>query len=184
MPRKILDDEFQPILDLITRHPGGIGIEGLLKDIGPALPRRTLQRRLATLVAQQRVQTTGEGRALKYRLAEIVGTLASQEAGDDEASATGETYVPLSAVEAAVKAYVRQPCQQRKPVGYQIGSLERYDPNRTAYLPVDLRAQLHSMGRSPAEQATAGTFARDILNRLFIDLSWASSRLEGNTHGR
>ena len=30
----------------------------------------------------------------------------------------------------------------------------------------------------------AGTYARDILNRLLIDLSWASSRLEGNTYTR
>jgi Fic/DOC family len=30
----------------------------------------------------------------------------------------------------------------------------------------------------------AGTFARDILNRLLIDLSWASSALEGNTYSR
>ena len=34
-----------------------------------------------------------------------------------------------------------------------------------------------------AERA-AGTFARDILNRFLIDLSWASSRLEGNTYSR
>lgn len=86
----------------VTYHPmPGIGIEGLLKEIGPALPRRTQQRRLASLVAQRRVQTTGEGRALKYPLAEIVGTLAAQEAGDDEPSAAGETYIPLSAEGAA-----------------------------------------------------------------------------------
>ena len=27
----------------------------------------------------------------------------------------------------------------------------------------------------------AGTYARDILGRLLVDLPWASSRLEGNT---
>jgi hypothetical protein len=40
------------------------------------------------------------------------------------------------------------------------------------------------LGRSPADHAPAGTFARDILTRLLIDLSWASSRLEGNTYNR
>ncbi|MCD8536269.1 MAG: Fic family protein [Burkholderiaceae bacterium] len=30
----------------------------------------------------------------------------------------------------------------------------------------------------------AGTYARDILGRLLVDLSWASSRLEGNTYSR
>jgi fido (protein-threonine AMPylation protein) len=51
-----------------------------------------------------------------------------------------------------------------------------------------LRDQLHTLGRafgqSPADQTPAGTFARDILNRLLIDLSWASSQLEGNTYSR
>lgn len=32
--------------------------------------------------------------------------------------------------------------------------------------------------------STAGTYARQILSRLLIDLSWASSRLEGNTYSR
>ena len=62
--------------------------------------------------------------------------------------------------------------------------LEQYRPNETAYLPQGLRTQLHNLGRSPAEQTPAGTFARDIFNRLLIDLSWASSRLEGNTYSR
>lgn len=43
---------------------------------------------------------------------------------------------------------------------------------------------MHALGKSPADQTPAGTFARDILNRLLIDLSWASSQLEGNTYSR
>lgn len=38
--------------------------------------------------------------------------------------------------------------------------------------------------RGCAADGTAGTYAREILNRLLIDLSWASSRLEGNTYNR
>ena len=183
MPKKIRTEAFQPILDVIARHPGGIGVDGLLQQIGPGLSRRTLQRRLSALIAQQRVRAEGEGRALKYRLSPVTATSNVLLPGVD-ATGSGETYVPLSAEGAAVRAYVRQPYQQRRPVGYNIEFLERYYPNQTAYLPADLRAQLHSIGRSPAEQAAAGTFARDILNRLLIDLSWASSRLEGNTYSR
>ena len=62
--------------------------------------------------------------------------------------------------------------------------LEQYQPNHTAYLSANLREQLHSLGCSPAQQTPAGTFARDILSRLLIDLSWASSQLEGNTYSR
>ena len=47
-----------------------------------------------------------------------------------------------------------------------------------------MRDQLRVLGRFPADQTPAWTFARDILNRLLIDLSLASSRLEGNTYSR
>ena len=47
-----------------------------------------------------------------------------------------------------------------------------------------LRRQLHKMGRTADEDRPAGTYSRAILNRLLIDLSWASSHLEGNTYSR
>jgi len=99
-----------------------------------------------------------------------------------------EAYVPTSPQGEEIKAYVRQPRALRAPVGYKLEFLEQYHPNHTAYLTQGLRDQLHTLGRafgqSPADQTPAGTFARDILNRLLIDLSWASSQLEGNTYSR
>ena len=41
---------------------------------------------------------------------------------------------------------------------------------------------LHEIGRAQIPAQPAGTYARQILNRLLIDLSWNSSRLEGNTY--
>ena len=38
------------------------------------------------------------------------------------------------------------------------------------------------MGKTDPTDAPAGTYTREILNRLLIDLSWASSKLEGNTY--
>lgn len=40
------------------------------------------------------------------------------------------------------------------------------------------------MGRTINSDALAGTYSWAILNRLLIDLSWASSHLEGNTYSR
>ncbi|HVW70855.1 MAG TPA: Fic family protein [Steroidobacteraceae bacterium] len=70
----------------------------------------------------------------------------------------------------------------RPPVGYERGFLEGYIPNETAYLPEIIRTHLQELGRTPNGNRPAGTYARDILNRLLIDLSWSSSRLEGNTY--
>lgn len=183
MPKIIPSHELDQIVELIARHPNGIGVEGLLQALGTSMKRRTLQRRLSTLADRKQIMTEGGGRALKYRLAPIIAK-ADLVLPSITLQATGESYVPTSPEGEAIKAYVRQPRQQRRPVSYKVGFLEQYQPNQTFYLPESIRTQLHALGRSSAEQAPAGTFARDILNRLLIDLSWASSRLEGNTYSR
>jgi Fic family protein len=183
MPKVVPPEELNYIAELIGGHSDGIGLEKLSQTVGPNISRRTLQRRLAELGKQGRIVTTGEARAVKYRLAQITGTL-NVVLGAATVQATDEIYVPISPEGEAIKAYVRQALQQRRPVSYDLKFLEGYRPNETFYLPEALRSQLHALGRSPAEQSAAGTFARDIMNRLLIDLSWASSRLEGNTYTR
>jgi hypothetical protein len=182
MPKAILNQELDQIAALVARHADGADLTTLMQVSSGQFTRRTLQRRLADLVACGRLIKTGEGRALKYRLAPHAEAHLTLPPLTVEA--TAETYVPLSPESVAIKAYVRQPRQNRQPVSYRLEFLEAYHPNQTFYLPESLRAQLHDLGRSPLDDAPAGTFARDILNRLLIDLSWASSRLEGNTYSR
>ena len=67
-------------------------------------------------------------------------------------------------------------------MGYNRAFLDAYRPNETHYLPAPTRQRLFELGRSPNAQRPAGTYARQIYNRLLIDLSWNSSRLEGNTY--
>jgi Fic family protein len=55
-------------------------------------------------------------------------------------------------------------------------------PNDKFYLSDPLRKHLARTGTSSTEQMPAGTYARQIFDRLLIDLSWNSSRLEGNTY--
>lgn len=183
MPKVIRSEEFDQIAEVVGRFPVGADLDEILVAIGDGLSRRTLQRRLADLIAEGRVIGGREQKSFKYRLAPITGTLKVTEESD-RMEARGEVYVPTSPEGAEIKAYVRQPIQGRRPVSYNIAFLEAYRPNATWYLPEKLREQLHTLGRSPADHAPAGTFARDILNRLLIDLSWASSRLEGNTYNR
>ena len=147
----------------------------------PHLARRTAQRQVAQLVASGRVVAQGEGRARRYCAA------ASAASGADPAGSnagTGLGNVLLSADSHDILAYVNQPLAARKPVGYQRDFLDAYDPNQTWYLSESLRRQLYKMGRTTDAHAPAGTYSRAILNRLLIDLSWASSHLEGNTYSR
>jgi hypothetical protein len=183
MPKVIRSEEFDQIAEVVGRFAHGADLDEILVAIGEGLSRRTLQRRLADLIDEGRVIGGREQKSFKYRLAPITGALEVTEESD-RMEAQGEVYVPTSPEGAEIKAYVRQPIQGRRPVSYNIAFLEAYRPNATWYLPEKLRDQLHTLGRSPADHAPAGTFARDILNRLLIDLSWASSRLEGNTYNR
>jgi hypothetical protein len=182
MPKIIDSRELDRLADLVAGFPDGAEIGDLLAA-GGFSSRRTLQRRLAGLVGQGRVVVRREWRAVKYRIAPPRAT-AQPERSILETREPAESYVSLAPESAAIRDYVRQPVQGRRPVGYRVGFLEDYRPNETGYLPEKLRVQLHAMGRSPMDHAPAGTFARDILGRLLIDLSWASSRLEGNTYSR
>jgi Fic/DOC family len=166
-----------PLLSALAAHADGVGIDTLLRGLRGALARRTLQRRLARLVALGRVATVGQGRALRYRLAD--GGAAPPPT---LAAAVAEAYPPISAAGAELRVLVRRPLHLRRPVGYEGAFLADYEPNRSRYLDEATRAQLHALGRAAPGPQPAGTFARDILDRLLIDLSWASSHLEGNTY--
>ncbi|MEN8218550.1 MAG: Fic family protein [Pseudomonadota bacterium] len=154
----------------------GIGISTLERVLShhwfKALNRRTLQRRLERLLTDKRITTEGESIALVYKR------------GPDVDISTESFGVALSPESRIIRDLVRQPLMQRKPVAYQRSFLEEYEPGITFYLSESLRTQFHEMGRTLAEEQPAGTYARAILNRLLIDLSWASSRLEGNTYSR
>ena len=183
MPKNVRQQELDLLVELLTQHPDGLGVEAILRELGDEIPRRTLQRRLADLLKSKRVTSEGQGRAIRYRLPRTINVSIHEQLQVTDQTST-EAYIPLSPEGEEIKASVRQPRQQRKPVSYQMAFLEQYHPNQTAYLPESLRAQLHGLGSSSAAQTPAGTFARNILNRLLIDLSWASSRLEGNTYSR
>jgi hypothetical protein len=188
VPKKLSEDLSAQIAGEIARHPQGVGIDELHAALGDIVSRRTLQRRLSELVEQKHLSATGRARARLYRAPGNVHAYSTQ--ADSVASGTRiyapevEAYVPITAEGKEILDYLRQPIQYRKPVGYDHEFLNDYRPNETPYLPTEIREHLHNIGRSPGEERPAGTYARDLLGRLLIDLSWASSRLEGNTYTR
>ena len=146
----------------------------------PDLARRTAQRLIAKLIDKGQIAALGEGRARRYFRADAQsgrGALANKADGFPP-------YIPLSADSQDILGYIDQPLEARKPVGYQRDFLDDYRPNETWYLSESLRRQLHKMGRTTYACEPAGTYSRAILSRLLIDLSWASSHLEGNTYSR
>lgn len=187
MPKITSQQELDQLVDAVGSYPAGTGIGALLAALLPQLERRSLQRRLASLVARERLQVVGQARATRYFKAKPKHSPDSQLTSTQfEVAQPQQRYhsngIRTSKAGAEIRAYVQQPRLMRTPVGYKFEFLEQYYPNKTEYLSQSLRDQLHSIGRSPREREPAGTFARDILNRLLIDLSWASSQLEKNTY--
>jgi len=88
----------------------------------------------------------------------------------------------FSTVGAAAVALVDRPLAQRTPCSYERSFLDSYVPNQTFYLGEAERNTLAALGGTPDAAQPAGTYARKIMERLLIDLSWNSSRLEGNTY--
>ncbi|WP_338413790.1 Fic family protein [uncultured Sphaerotilus sp.] len=165
------------LIDALASSAVGLTLAELLV-LRPNVSRRTAQRWIQQLLGDGRLQAQGAGRARRYR---VVVPVAGPQTTMPLPWASA---IPLSADSGDVLAYVSQPVQARKPVGYQPDFLERYRPGETHYLSEPLRRQLHRMGRTAQVGAPAGTYSRAILNRLLIDLSWASSHLEGNTYTR
>ena len=91
--------------------------------------------------------------------------------------------LPLSTEAQAVRKTLRSPVQMRKPVSYNYVFLNCYRPNESYYLSAETRQYLAMRGKpKSAPIYPAGTHARTVMNRLLIELSWNSSRLEGNTY--
>ncbi len=182
MPKELAADLVNRILAVVAAASDGVRKSEIAARLSRSASSRTVSRRLAELVAANRLVTEGKGPSLRYRAAPG----AIEEPGDSpkESAAETEPYVPISTEARQVRDYVRKPVSGRRPVGYRRGFLEKYLPNKTWYLPLATRKHLAALGRPRQERQPAGTYAREILDRLLIDLSWASSRLEGNTYTR
>jgi hypothetical protein len=204
MPKQILPHELDAVAEAVARLGDGATVEAIADALAGKLPRRTLQRRLALLVVQRRLTALGRGRGSRYRLLSAVRApyadaplykvetrraaygpiiadgMARAQGGD--VAASGEKYVSISTESEAIRQTIRKPLHLRAPVGYNRAFLDGYRPNETFYLSAQTRQRLFEQGRSADEQRPAGTYARQIYNRLLIDLSWNSSRLEGNTY--
>lgn len=162
--------QLEDIFQIISRFPEGISTKQLVGFFEDKISKRTLQRDLNELILQNRIVREGEGRSTFYRLITSVQP------------ALGEWDIPLSKEGEKIRQVIEKPLALRAPVGYHRSFLDKYVPNKTFYLSELDRKELMVLGQQPIKVQVAGTFARTIFNRLLIDLSWNSSRLEGNTY--
>lgn len=141
--------------------------------------RRSLQRALKSLEIQKKIEPKGQARARVYFISKELAIMPSAET-KDAGSMLKE--IKLSNEGEKLLRYISQPISKREPIGYNRKFLEEYIPNKSTFLSAEQKKELIKVGQVEPSQKPAGTYARDIYQRLIIDLSWNSSRLEGNTY--
>ena len=175
MVPSVLSSTHEAVLKAVAQSAAGANIEQIEAQLPQPPTRRTLQRWLNALVGQGRLRKEGQARSTRY----LLPVQAAPEAAD---AAPGDVFFPLSDEARAIDIAVRQPVQHRTPVGYRRSFLDSCRPNTTFYPHAALRAELQALGQVAAHNEPARTYARSLATRLFLDLSWNSSRLEGNTY--
>ena len=136
----------------------------------------TVKRQLESLVVSGQVVREGKARATRYRLANrAMGSRIAESPLSPFAGPVG------SQAGQELRAMLTRPLSMREVVTYQRAFVDDYVPNHSALLPQACAAELATLGRMQGQQP-AGTYARKVLEPLLIDLSWSSSRLEGNRY--
>lgn len=169
MARKLTN---KVLFDLFSRPTSREGLKLAPREIlekllaqGIETEPRTLRRRLAELVAQGDLISAGAGPAIRYL---------------PRPPSTNEFKLSPDAQSAFER--VSESLFERSPSRYEAEFIRAYEPNKTFLLAETLRSRLLDMGRSANLTMPAGTYARDIFDKLVVDLAWASSALEGNTY--
>lgn len=167
------------LLQAVASLPEGAALEQLVAAVGPlAISRNTVIRRLQEMVEAGTLIKTGKSRATRYLLPGRPAPAPDRQLPHFPNAAE----LPLSKGGRDVRRLITRPVNARTPVGYQRAFLDGYRPNDSAYLTEAERSRLAEIGRAATPDEPAGTHAQQILGRLLIDLSWNSSRLEGNTY--
>src|ERR1700755_2300822 len=129
--KKITQIEVDSILNAAACFPQGAPLEKIFNTLSFPLTRRTLQRRLTMLVKKNLLYCEGKTRARLYRLP-ITSTIAAV------AEAHKKDFILLSTAAQSIQFKVSQPVQTRIPVSYHREFLDKYRPNETFYLPMQV----------------------------------------------
>ncbi len=143
-----------------------LSLKELLNILGPGFAERTTRRWLHEMVQEGKVKKIGQKRSTHY-----------QAAPKPPGFFNFEHPQSFNDIE-----YIRLPLFRRTPVVYNHQWLDDYVPNKTFYLSPSQRTTMHSKGQRGVDKNFLGTYAKKIYHRLLIDLSYNSSRLEGNTY--
>jgi len=169
-PYMELSDKKMAVLYAISEEAESCTLTEILKKLGSEYKARSVRRWLHNLAQEGIIEKVGKKKATRYRV------LVKSERTIETVRST------FSFESEKILQQVSRPLYERTPVSYNDQWFQDYQPNQTFYLTEQARRQLHGSGKRTFQNDPAGTYAHQIFNRLLIDLSYNSSRLEGNTY--
>ncbi len=172
-----IEQQSDEIIALLDQCPEGMSRSDISASLKNPINDKTLQRRLASLISDNKIAVEGKKRGTKYF------PLSSDK--KTEKGGLKDRVSDIFSKESQEKLkFLNDPLHSRPKMSYKREFLESYVPNETVYVPLEKREMLHKEGKRIDKQVAAGTYAQQICQRLLIDLSYNSSRLEGNTYSR
>jgi Fic family protein len=158
-----MSERKQNLITYLKEQKEPVGIQDLSQFL--KIPERSIRRWLSELVLEGVIEKLGQTKNAKY-------LFKHKE----------EKFTHFSHSSRLALKKVNAPLYERPPVIYNDRWFDEYLPNETTYLSQKLCLSLQEAGLRSQENEPAGTYAHEIYNRLLIDLSYNSSRLEGNTY--
>jgi len=185
------------ILTILSLNSHGLYRGEIQDKLDLPINYKALQRTLIALANKGMITRTGERRATRYhslrtKVDKIISLTPSsiiceptiEDSKDDKTTSnTGFTEL-FSKNSLELLRFLETPVFARPKVSYNRKILENYVPNKTHYLPDNIRQELLDNGKRTEVGLAAGTYARKIFQQLLIELSYNSSRLEGNTYSK
>jgi Fic family protein len=150
------------LLTMLHLQQSPVSISSIMQTLTGDVSERTVRRWLQKLVEQGVVARLGSFKASVYSLS------------------NPRYFFSKKALASLAKA--KLPLHQRDPCTYDESWLNAYQPNVTYYLTQQQREKLAETSAQFLGEVPAGTYTEKIFNRLLVDLSYNSSRLEGNTY--
>ncbi len=189
----MMKEEIRELLNILSSCEKPLSIGDIEKFIGKPMHKKTIQRRLSGLVQEGLIIAEGEKRGRKYYLEkDSYAKLGIDPSIDKDQTFNQEVELEASHIAhpifssevLSLLSYLNTPVYGRIKTSYQISLIDDYIPNETPYVPNSVRDVLYKAGRRFDKTLAAGTYAKHIGQRLLIDLSYHSSRLEGNTYSK
>ena len=172
------------IAQLLSQHAGRWNSPTEIKAEVAGVPDRTLRRWLGELVREGVIERSGSRKGTRYRWKPIANEEQQLAVAADAhvSRSTAQSQPVFSPESVQLLKRIDAPLYTRPPVTYSEEWVASYVPNQSTYLTAEQRVQLPALGKRSPLYGQAGTYIQKIYNRLLIDLSYNSARLEGNTY--